>query len=79
MKYHVTNDEPDNKLDHYVNTFQCSNEDYNPGINNMCLNSLNQTFYAIQIQNPDVLRHAKMKRQVDAKKSSTNKDQKSKD
>jgi hypothetical protein len=31
----------------------------------MFLNNLDPTFYAMQMQNPDVLTHAKMKRQVD--------------
>jgi hypothetical protein len=34
----------------------------------MFLNNLDPKFYAMQIQNPDVLTHAQMKRQVDANK-----------
>jgi hypothetical protein len=34
----------------------------------MFLNNLDPTFYAMQMQNPDVLKHAQMKRQVDANK-----------
>jgi hypothetical protein len=34
----------------------------------MFLNNLDPTFYAMQMQNPDVLTHAQMKMQVDAKK-----------
>jgi hypothetical protein len=34
----------------------------------MFLNNLDPTFYAMQMKNPDVLTHAQMKRQVDAKK-----------
>jgi hypothetical protein len=68
MEYNTTNTEPDNELDHYMNTLQQSNEDYDPGINDMFLNNPDPTFYAMQMQNPDVLTHAKMKRQVDAKK-----------
>jgi hypothetical protein len=34
----------------------------------MFLNNLNPTFYAMQMQNPDVLTHTQMKRQVDANK-----------
>jgi hypothetical protein len=34
----------------------------------MFLNNLDPTFYAMQMQNPDVLIHAQMKRQVDANK-----------
>jgi hypothetical protein len=44
MEYNTTNDEPDNKIDHYVNTLQRSNEDYDPGINDMFLNNLDPTF-----------------------------------
>jgi hypothetical protein len=51
-----------------VNTLQWSNEDYDPGINDMFLNNLDPTFYAMQMQNPNVLTHPKMKRQVDANK-----------
>jgi hypothetical protein len=51
-----------------VNTLQWSNEDYDPGINDMFLNNLDPTFYAIQMPNPDVLTHTQMKRQVDAHK-----------
>jgi hypothetical protein len=32
----------------------------------MFLNNLDPTFYAMQMQNPNVLAHAQMKRQVDA-------------
>jgi hypothetical protein len=32
----------------------------------MFLNNLDPKFYAVQMQNPDVLTHAQMKRQVDA-------------
>jgi hypothetical protein len=60
MEYKTTNDEPDNKLDHYVNTLQY--EDYDPRINDMFLNNLDPTFYAMQMQNPDVLTHAQIKR-----------------
>jgi hypothetical protein len=34
----------------------------------MFLNNLDPEFYAMQIQNPDVLRHAQMKIQVEANK-----------
>jgi hypothetical protein len=34
----------------------------------MFLNNLEPTFYAIQMQNHDVLTHAQMKQQVDANK-----------
>jgi hypothetical protein len=57
MEYNTTNNEPDNKLDHYANTLKRSNEDYDPGINNIFLNNLDPTFCAIQMQNPDVLTH----------------------
>jgi hypothetical protein len=51
-----------------MNTLQRSNEDYDPGINAMFLNNLDPTFYAMQMQNPDVLTHTQMKRQVDTNK-----------
>jgi hypothetical protein len=66
FEYNTTNTEPDNELDHYVNTLQRNNEDYDPGINGIFFNNLDPTFYAMQMQNPDVLTHAQMKRQVDA-------------
>jgi hypothetical protein len=62
MEYNTTNNEPDNKLDHYVNTLQRSNVDYDPGINGMFLNNLDPPFYATQMQNPDVLTHEEMKK-----------------
>jgi hypothetical protein len=65
MECNTTNNKPDNKLDQYVNTLQQRNEDYDPGINDMFLNNLDPTFYATQMQNPDVLTHTQMKRQVD--------------
>jgi hypothetical protein len=68
MEYNTTNNEPDSKLDYYVKTLQWSNEDYDPGINDMFLNNLDPTFYAMQMQNPDVLTHAQIKRQVDTNK-----------
>jgi hypothetical protein len=34
----------------------------------MFLNNSDPTFYAMQMQNPDVLTHARLKRQVDANK-----------
>jgi hypothetical protein len=51
-----------------VNTLQRHNEDFYPGINAMFRNNLDPTFYAMQMQNPDVLSHAQMRRQVDANK-----------
>jgi hypothetical protein len=68
MEYNVQDDKPDNELDQYVNTLQRNNEDYEPGINDMFLNNLDPTFYAMQMQNPDVLTYAHMNRQVDAEK-----------
>jgi hypothetical protein len=68
MEYNTTNNEPDNEIDHYVNTLQRSNEDYGPGINDMFHKKLDPTFYAMQMQNTDVLTHAQMKRQVDVSK-----------
>jgi hypothetical protein len=49
-----------------VNTLQQSNEDYDPGINDMFLNNLDPTFYSMQMLNYDVLTRAQMKKQVDA-------------
>jgi hypothetical protein len=57
MEYNTTNDEPDNGIDHYVNTLQWSNEDYDPEINDMFLNNLNPTFYTMKLQNPYILTH----------------------
>jgi hypothetical protein len=54
MEYNLTNDEPDNELDHYVNTLQWSNEDYDPGINDMFINNLDPTFYAVHMENSNV-------------------------
>jgi hypothetical protein len=64
LEYNTASTEPNNELDHYVNTLQQINEDYNPGINDMFLNNLDPTFYAMQMQTPDVLTHTHMKRQV---------------
>jgi hypothetical protein len=68
LEYNTYNTEPTNELDHYVNTLQRHNEDFDPGINDMFLNNLAPTFYAMQMQNLDVLTHTQMKRQVDTKK-----------
>jgi hypothetical protein len=68
LEYNTTNTEPDSELEHNVNTLQRSNEDYEPGINDMFLNNVDPTFYAVKMQNSDVLTHAQMKRQVNAKK-----------
>jgi hypothetical protein len=68
LEYNTSSTEPNNKIDHYVNTLQQHNKDFDPGINDMFLNNLDPTFYAMQMQNPDVLTHTQMKRQVDANK-----------
>jgi hypothetical protein len=68
LEYNTSNTEPSNQFDHYVNTLQKHNEGFDPGINDMFLNNLDPTLYAMQMQNPDVLTHAQMKRQVDANK-----------
>jgi hypothetical protein len=68
MEYNTPQQEPHNELDHFVNTLQQHDEDFDPGINDMFLNNLDPTFYAMQMQNPDVLTHAQMKRQLDANK-----------
>jgi hypothetical protein len=54
LEYNTSSTEPNNKLDHYVNTLQQHNEDFDPGINDMFLNNLDPTFYSMQMQNPDV-------------------------
>jgi hypothetical protein len=69
LEYNTSSSEPNNELDHYMNTLQWHNEDFDPGINYMFLNNLDTTFYAMKMQNPDVLTHTQMKRQVDAKKN----------
>jgi hypothetical protein len=51
-----------------VNTLQRHNEDFDPGINDMFLNNLDPTFYAMKVQNPHVLTHTQIKQQVDANK-----------
>jgi hypothetical protein len=66
LEYNTSSTEPNNELDHYVNTIQRHNEDFDPGINGMFLNNLDTAFYAMQMQNPDVITHTQMKRQVDA-------------
>jgi hypothetical protein len=68
LEYNTYSTDPDNELDHYVNTLQRQNEDFDPGINDPFLNNLDPTFYAMQMQNPDVLTHAQVKRQLDANK-----------
>jgi hypothetical protein len=61
LEYNTSNTEPNNELDHYVNTLQRHNEDFDLGINDMFLYNLDPTFYAMQMQNTDVLTHAQMK------------------
>jgi hypothetical protein len=68
LEYNTSSTEPTKELDHYVNTLQRHNKDFDPGINDMFLNNLDPTFYAMQMQNSDVLMHAQMRRQVDANK-----------
>jgi hypothetical protein len=68
LEYNTYNTEPTNGFDHYVNTLQKHDEDLGPGINDMLLNNLDTTFYAMQMQNPDVLTHAQVKSHVDANK-----------
>jgi hypothetical protein len=68
LEYNTCDTEPSNQFDHYVNTLQTHNEDFDPGINDMFLNNLDPTLYAMQMQNPDVLTHAQLKRQIDANK-----------
>jgi hypothetical protein len=61
LEYNTSITEHNNELDHYANTLQCNNEDFDPGINEIFLNNLDPTFYVMQMQNPDVLTHAQMK------------------
>jgi hypothetical protein len=61
LEYKTSNTEPNNKIDHYVNTLQRHNEDFDPGINDMFLNNLDPIFYAMQLQNTNVLTHPQMK------------------
>jgi hypothetical protein len=68
LEYNTCHTEPTNQFDHIVNKLQKHNEDFDPVINDMFLTNLDPTFYAMQMQNPDVLTHAQMKRQVDANK-----------
>jgi hypothetical protein len=51
-----------------VNTLERCIEYYDPGINDMFINNLDPTFYAMQMQDPDVITHAQMKIQVDTNK-----------
>jgi hypothetical protein len=62
LEYNTSSTDPDNEFDHYVNTLQRHNKDFDRGINDMFLYNMNPTFYAMQMQNPDVLTHARMKR-----------------
>jgi hypothetical protein len=55
MEYNTPQHEPHTELDHFVNTLKQHNEDFDPGISDMFLNNLDPTFYAMQMQNPDVL------------------------
>jgi hypothetical protein len=68
LEYNKSSTEPNDELDQYVSTLQRHNKYFDPGINDMFLNNLNPTFYAMQMQNPDVLTHTHMKRQVEANK-----------
>jgi hypothetical protein len=47
LEYNTSSTEPNNELDHYVNKLQRHNEDFYPGINDMFLNNLDPTFYAM--------------------------------
>jgi hypothetical protein len=49
LEYNTSSTDPDGELDHYVNTLQRQNEDFDPGINDMFLNNLDPTFYAMQM------------------------------
>jgi hypothetical protein len=62
-----------------MNTLEYHNQDYDPDIKTIFLNNLDPTFYAMQMQNPDVLTHTQMRLQVDAEKLFTHNIQKLKD
>jgi hypothetical protein len=47
LEYNTCDTEPANQFNHYVNTFQTHNEDFDPGINDMFLNNLDPTCYAM--------------------------------
>jgi hypothetical protein len=68
LGYNTYNTEPTNQFYHNVNRLQKHNEDFEPGINDMLLNNLDPIFYALQMQNHDVLTYAQLKRQVDTNK-----------
>jgi hypothetical protein len=68
LEYNTYNNEPTNESDHNINTLQKHNKDFDPGINDVLLNNLEPTCYAMKMQNADVLTHAQMKSQVDANK-----------
>jgi hypothetical protein len=68
LEYNTCDTEPSNQFGHYVNTLQKHNEYFYPEINDMILNNLDLTFYAMQMQNPGVVTDAQMKRQVDTNK-----------
>jgi hypothetical protein len=72
LEYNTSNTEPNNELDNFVNTLQQHNEDFDPGINYMFLNNLDPTFYAIQMQNPDVLVDLSSRRQHERALSALN-------
>jgi hypothetical protein len=52
LEYNTTNTEPNKELDHYMNTLQRSNDEYDPGINAMFLNNLDPTFYTCKCKTP---------------------------
>jgi hypothetical protein len=68
LEYNTCDTEPSIQFEHYVNTLQKHNEEFDPGINDMFLNNLDAIFYAMQMQNPDVLTNTQMERQVNANK-----------
>jgi hypothetical protein len=52
LEYNTSNTEPSNQFDHYVNTLQKHNEDFDPGINDMFLNNSGPTFYDAESRCP---------------------------
>jgi hypothetical protein len=58
LEYNISSTEPNNELEHNMNTLQRHTEDFDPDSNDMFLNNLDPKSYAMQMQNPDVLTHA---------------------
>jgi hypothetical protein len=59
-EYNYNDKPPSDDLEYYANALQHHNEAYCPRINGLFLNNLDPTFYAVQMQNPDVLTHTQI-------------------